>query len=65
MPGNQKVAGLSDRRPLDMLLRTWYSQRMLHYQMPAYFFAGAMCYLFPEALSWLVVVYLGLVVLRH
>jgi len=59
------VMRLSDARSVDMRLRKWYSQRMLYYQMPMYFFAGAMCYLFPEALSWLVVVYLGVVILRH
>ncbi len=64
MPDARMVMRLSGARSVDLRLRKWYSRSMLYYQMPMYFFAGAMCYLFPEAWSWHVAVYLGLVVLR-
>ena len=30
---------------------------MLYYQLPMYFFAGAMCYLFPDILKCLMAIY--------
>ena len=37
---------------------------MLYFQMPLYFFVGAMFYMFPKIAIWLVVGYLSLFLLR-
>jgi len=38
---------------------------MLSLHMPMYFFAGALCYLFPKTLAWLVAAYVALFCLRR